>query len=333
MHAHVHLRQAHCMDTCYACRRAHACTCMHTYVAHASRRSQQRLLPSEVASGWATLARTQHIAAGQNTTMEHYLKVVAPPPPSPPRTATHTPSGHRPPATGHRPPRFPFHPRSRRHGPSPASPPGLTAPGRTRDLIRRSTPLPHPHSSPPPTPTPFPVRAPLIARPRCAIYMRQVVHTTYNLGTRAGKNLETYQYTVNNNNYEDGESLPAAVFSYDMSPMQVVMPPLPPTTTCHTPLLHPHTAPPTLRSPHRRAHHHPPHPPPPSARTALLHAAPHPRPACPAGPHLLRALPFPAPTLLRALPSPAPSPPARPPFSRFSRRCSCARSARASPPS
>jgi len=86
--------------------------------------SQQRLLPSEVASGWATLARTQHIAAGQNTTMEHYLKVV---------------------------------------------------------------------------------------------------HTTYNLGTRAGKNLETYQYTVNNNNYEDGESLPAAVFSYDMSPMQVLV--------------------------------------------------------------------------------------------------------------
>ena len=116
--------------------------------------------------------------------------------------------------------------------------------------------------------------------------MRQVVHTTYNLGTRAGKNLETYQYTVNNNNYEDGESLPAAVFSYDMSPMQVVMPPLPPTTTCHTPLLHPHTAPPTLRSPHRRAHHHPPHPPPPSARTALLHAAPHPRHARPAHPHL-----------------------------------------------
>lgn len=35
------------------------------------------------------------------------------------------------------------------------------------------------------------------------------------------RNLETYQYTVNNNNYQDGRGLPAAVFSYDISPMQV----------------------------------------------------------------------------------------------------------------
>ena len=47
-----------------------------------------------------------------------------------------------------------------------------------------------------------------------------MVHTTYLIGSGRGKNLETYQYTVNNNNYEDGESLPAAVFSYDVSPMQ-----------------------------------------------------------------------------------------------------------------
>ena len=38
----------------------------------------------------------------------------------------------------------------------------------------------------------------------------KVVHTTYLIGSGRGKNLETYQYTVNNNNYEDGEPLPAA---------------------------------------------------------------------------------------------------------------------------
>ena len=38
----------------------------------------------------------------------------------------------------------------------------------------------------------------------------KVVHTTYLIGSGRGKNLETYQYTVNNNNYEDGELLPAA---------------------------------------------------------------------------------------------------------------------------
>lgn len=86
--------------------------------------AQQRLLPGEVAQGWNVLSKTQHIATGKNTTMEHYLKVV---------------------------------------------------------------------------------------------------HTTYLIGSARGKNLETYQYTVNNNNYEDGESLPAAVFSYDVSPMQVVV--------------------------------------------------------------------------------------------------------------
>jgi len=86
--------------------------------------AQQRLLPAEVAQGWNVLSKTEHIASGKNTTMEHYLKVV---------------------------------------------------------------------------------------------------HTTYLIGSGRGKNLETYQYTVNNNNYEDGESLPAAVFSYDVSPMQVMV--------------------------------------------------------------------------------------------------------------
>ena len=38
----------------------------------------------------------------------------------------------------------------------------------------------------------------------------KVVHTTYLIGSGRGKNRETYQYTVNNNNYEDGELLPAA---------------------------------------------------------------------------------------------------------------------------
>ena len=47
----------------------------------------------------------------------------------------------------------------------------------------------------------------------------QVVHTTYQL--RSKKPLDTYQYTANSNNYQDGGSLPAAVFSYDLSPMQV----------------------------------------------------------------------------------------------------------------
>ena len=46
-----------------------------------------------------------------------------------------------------------------------------------------------------------------------------MVHTSYALsGTRS---LDTYQYTVNHNNYQDGSGLPSAVFSYDISPMQV----------------------------------------------------------------------------------------------------------------
>lgn len=49
----------------------------------------------------------------------------------------------------------------------------------------------------------------------------KVVHTEYSLTKR--HSLETYQYTVNNNNYQDGGSLPAAVFSYDISPMQVLV--------------------------------------------------------------------------------------------------------------
>jgi len=47
----------------------------------------------------------------------------------------------------------------------------------------------------------------------------KVVHTTY--AFRARRHLDTYQYTSNSNNYQDGDSLPAAVFSYDISPMQV----------------------------------------------------------------------------------------------------------------
>jgi len=84
--------------------------------------AQLRLLPSEVREGYAGLSSTSHVATGQNTTLEHYLKVV---------------------------------------------------------------------------------------------------HTSYLLSR--DRNLETYQYTVNNNNYQDGAGLPAAVFSYDISPMQVVV--------------------------------------------------------------------------------------------------------------
>jgi len=49
----------------------------------------------------------------------------------------------------------------------------------------------------------------------------KVVHTTYQF--RGSRHLDTYQYTANSNNYEDGSSLPAAVFAYDMSPMQVLV--------------------------------------------------------------------------------------------------------------
>ncbi len=49
----------------------------------------------------------------------------------------------------------------------------------------------------------------------------KVVHTTYDVGGK--RSLDTYQYTVNDNHYEDGESLPSAVFSYDISPMQVMV--------------------------------------------------------------------------------------------------------------
>ena len=48
-----------------------------------------------------------------------------------------------------------------------------------------------------------------------------MVHTTYEVS--AARTLETYQYTVNNNHYQDGESLPSAVFAYDISPMQVTV--------------------------------------------------------------------------------------------------------------
>ena len=51
-------------------------------------------------------------------------------------------------------------------------------------------------------------------------WCEQVVHTTFTLSKRS-KKVDTYQYTANTNTYEDGGSLPAAVFSYDVSPMQV----------------------------------------------------------------------------------------------------------------
>jgi len=84
---------------------------------------QLRLLPGEVELGYNGLSTTEHYAIGQNTTLEHYLKVV---------------------------------------------------------------------------------------------------HTSYQV-TESAPLIDTYQYTVNNNNYQDGESLPSAVFSYDISPMQVVV--------------------------------------------------------------------------------------------------------------
>ena len=49
----------------------------------------------------------------------------------------------------------------------------------------------------------------------------KVVHTSYEV-SRA-RTIDTFQYTVNNNHYEDGDGLPSAVFFYDISPMQVVV--------------------------------------------------------------------------------------------------------------
>lgn len=49
----------------------------------------------------------------------------------------------------------------------------------------------------------------------------KVVHTSYEM--RGASTLETYQYSVNHNAYAEGDSLPSAVFSYDISPMQVVV--------------------------------------------------------------------------------------------------------------
>lgn len=83
--------------------------------------AMKRLLPSEVAAAHDGLQGSMHLAAGQNTTLEHYLKVV---------------------------------------------------------------------------------------------------HTSYALSRRT---IDTYQYTANSNHYQDGGSLPAAVFAYDMSPMQVLV--------------------------------------------------------------------------------------------------------------
>merc|ERR1712037_384872 len=49
----------------------------------------------------------------------------------------------------------------------------------------------------------------------------KVVRTTYSF--QKDRRLDMYQYTANGNNYQDGDSLPAAVFSYDISPMQVLI--------------------------------------------------------------------------------------------------------------
>jgi len=49
----------------------------------------------------------------------------------------------------------------------------------------------------------------------------KVVHTSYEVSIQ--RTIDTFQYTVNNNHYQDGEGLPSAVFFYDISPMQVVV--------------------------------------------------------------------------------------------------------------
>ena len=49
----------------------------------------------------------------------------------------------------------------------------------------------------------------------------KVVHTSYEVST--ARTIDTFQYTVNNNFYQDGDGLPSAVFFYDISPMQVVV--------------------------------------------------------------------------------------------------------------
>ena len=48
----------------------------------------------------------------------------------------------------------------------------------------------------------------------------KVVDTQYNVGS---KPLNTYKYTVNSHDYKDENSIPAAKFSYDLSPMAVVV--------------------------------------------------------------------------------------------------------------
>jgi len=50
----------------------------------------------------------------------------------------------------------------------------------------------------------------------------KVVRTSYVITGRRSV-IDTYQYTANSNNYQDGDSLPAAVFAYDVSPMQVLV--------------------------------------------------------------------------------------------------------------
>lgn len=49
----------------------------------------------------------------------------------------------------------------------------------------------------------------------------KVVHTSYEVSS--SRTIDTFQYTVSNNHYKDGSSLPSAIFSYDISPMQVLV--------------------------------------------------------------------------------------------------------------
>jgi hypothetical protein len=49
----------------------------------------------------------------------------------------------------------------------------------------------------------------------------KIVDTKYNVGE--SYELDTFKYTVNSHDYKDENNIPAAKFSYDMSPMTVVV--------------------------------------------------------------------------------------------------------------
>mmetsp|Transcript_20644 Transcript_20644/g.69275 ORF Transcript_20644/g.69275 Transcript_20644/m.69275 type:complete len:470 (-) Transcript_20644:396-1805(-) len=51
----------------------------------------------------------------------------------------------------------------------------------------------------------------------------KVVHTSYEPTPRPSTHISTYQYTIHSHQYEDHEAYPAVVFSYDLSPIQVVV--------------------------------------------------------------------------------------------------------------